>query len=331
MGGPALPLRHLSFAAAVAALALSATTATAAPTRAAAAPTVHRGQPATISVRTSTKAACNTSVTYSDGVIQDTGVKRPHAGRVVWTVRVPTNAALGAAHWHVACGLKFKASGAWIVAPVSGSTPPGQPAQPPVLVDKYGFRQRNSATGGSNVSYGLFLHNTSQTQDATNVYVLINFVTASGELAATVTKTVDVVYANTVWALGDYMALRTQEAVVKLEITVKVQSHRPTQAYTLPHFVNVRILPGQYDSGFVGEVDGEIVNDSSPETLQSANLSIVLLDANGNIVGGGSALSYIPLPSGSRAVFLAQSGFNSIPWGEATQAVISVSPTYSDS
>jgi hypothetical protein len=329
MGGTALPLRHLSFAAAVAALALSATTANAAPARAAAAPTVHRGQPATISVATRSRASCEAAVQYSDGVIQDTGVKKARLGRVTWVVRVPTNAALGAARWHVSCGAKFRASGSWIVADV-GSTGPKSDPLPKVVVAKYGFNERPTQLGAANVSYGLFLQNTSQTDDALNVYVLINLVTASGALNATVTKTVPTIYANTTWALGDSIALRSDVQIVKLEITVRVTSARKTQPYTVPHFANVTIFPGKADPGYVGEVDGEIVNDSSPATLRSANLSIVVLDAYGNILGGGAASIYSPLPSGSRMVFLAQQGFSSIPMNEAASVIISVNPSYSD-
>lgn len=326
-----MPLRHFTFAAAVAALALSASTATAAPTRVDAARTVHRGGTVTIAMRSRSHAACTAFVQYADGVIQDTGVKRAHAGTVAWTVRVPTNAALGAAHWHAACGLKVHAAGTWNVAAVSNAPGTGSTEQPRVVVDKFGFTERPPKTGtGSDVSYGLFLHNTSTTQDALDVYVLINFVTADGQLDATVTKNVDVVYADTVWALGDHLTLRNTAQIVKLEITVKVTDHRPAQTYTLPHFANVTILPGQFDSSYVGEVDGEIVNDSSPHTLQQATLSVVLLDANGNVVGGGTGMSFSPLPSGSRMVFLVQNGFTAIPWGEATQAVISVEPKYAN-
>jgi hypothetical protein len=330
MGGIPVPLRKLIFAAAVAVLALTASSAAAAPSRATAARPVHRGSTATIVFRTRARAACDAFVQYADGVIQDSGVKHARGGRVAWTVRIPTNAALGLAHWHAACGAAVHASGAWLVAVVAG-TGPGVAADPRVVVDKFGFTERPPTIGGgSDVSYGLFLHNTSATQDALNVYVLINFVTADGQLDASVTKNVNVVYANSVWALGDHFTLRNTAQIVKLEITVKVMDHRPTQAYALPHFTNVQILPGQFDQSYVGEVDGEIVNDSSPHTLNSANLSIVLLDANGNIVGGGTGMIFSPLPSGSRMVFLAQSGFSAVPAGVATQAIISVEPTYAN-
>ncbi|HZT91945.1 MAG TPA: hypothetical protein VFA05_07900 [Gaiellaceae bacterium] len=332
MGGTALPLRRLASTAAVAALGVTAATAHAAPTSATAAPTVHRGQAATISVATRSHAVCAASVQYADGVGQDTGVKRPRGGRVAWVVRIPTNAALGVAHWRVVCGGAFRRSGTWVVTVVgSGGGRNGLPL-PRVVVDRYGFSERPSQVGsGANVSYGLFLRNTSQNEDALNVYVLINFVTASGALNATVTKNVDLVQANSVWALGDSIGLRANVPIVKLEITVKVGSAQKAQSYALPHFANVSILPESYDPGYVGEVDGEIVNDSSPQTLDSANLSVVLLDASGNIVGGGTAMIFSPLPSGSRMVFLAQQGFNSVPLEKAASAVISVAPKYANS
>ena len=158
---------------------------------------------------------------------------------------------------------------------------------------------------------------------------MINFATASGELIGTVTKKVELVAANGMFAFGDSLHLRTQTPVSNLEVTIKVLSHEPGKPRILPHFVNLRILPSETDSGWIGEVDGEIVNDTSPQTLAVAKLSIVLLDATGRIVGGGTTTTFSPLPSGSRMVFLARSGFTAVPASAPTSLIISVDPTYS--
>ena len=70
--------------------------------------------------------------------------------------------------WHLARGRHAAASSA-----------------PKVLIDKQGYTQRPDQYGtGSSVSYGLLLKNTSTTQDAKNVYLLVNFVAANGQLIA---------------------------------------------------------------------------------------------------------------------------------------------------
>lgn len=322
-------LRLISTIAATAVLAAFAATAGHAMNFAAGTATVvHRGQPVHIAVRTPSHGACLAEVRYSDGALQDSGVKVPRGGAVSWTMRVPTNATLGAARWTVRCGVTWQRSGSWRVEAIKAGDPGA--AAPHVMIDNEGFSQRpDTYDTGSSVSYGLILKNTSDQEDADNVYLLINFVAADGQLIGTVTKTVSVVAAGGTFALGDSIQMRTQVAVTKLEVTVKVLAHEPKKARPMPHFVNVRILPSTNDPGWVGEVDGEMVNDTAPQTLTMAKISVVLLDASGKIVGGGTSFSASPLPSGSRMVFLAQTGFSAIPLDHAVVPVISVEPTYS--
>lgn len=321
-----MPLRLITSLCLTAALAATATTATASARPAAGPLVVHRGQAVKVAVRTPSKAYCLAEARYADGSRQDSGLKRARNGLVSWTLRVPNTAPLGRADWTVRCGATWERTGRWVVKSVTSKAPA---AAPHVMVDRQGFSQRPDRYGtGSSVSYGLLLKNTSQTQDTTNVYLLINFATASGELIGTVTRTVDLIPAGGTVAIGDAMQMRTQAPVSNLEVTIKVNSFEPAKPRILPHFVNVAILPNQNDSGWVGEVDGEIVNDTSPQTLTMAKLSIVLLDATGKIVGGGSAMTFSPLPSGSRMVFLAQTGFSAVPISTAVTAMISVDPTY---
>jgi hypothetical protein len=321
------PLRLISTLALTAVLAAVGATTTAASSASTASPTVvHRGQAVRIAVRTPSHSVCLAEVRYFDGALQESGIKSPHDGAVSWTMRVPTNATLGAARWNVRCGVVWHRSGAWRVAAAKAS---GATATPHVLIDKEGFSQRHDRFGtGSSVSYGFMLKDTSAHEDAENVYLLINFVSATGELLGTVTKSVALISAGQTYAFGDSMKLRTQVPVTKLEVTIKVQAHEPTKARAYPHFVNVRILPATADPGWVSEVDGEVVNDTSPQTLTRAKLSIVLLDASGQIVGGGTGITFSPLPSGSRMVFIASSGFSGVPLAEAVVPVISVEPTY---
>jgi hypothetical protein len=322
-----LPLRPIVSLVLIAA-SLAALSASGAAARTEAGPViVHRGQPVKVSVRTPSLAACLAEARYSDGSRQSSGIKRAHDGLVTWTVRVPNNAALGKARWSVRCGVTWQRTGTWLVKPATATK---VDSTPHLLVEKQGFSQRNDKLGtGSTISYGLLLKNTSNTQDATETYLLINFAIAGGELVGTVTKKVDLVAAAGNYAFGDSLHLRTQAPVSNLEVTIKVLAHEPGKPRILPHFVNVRILPSETDSGWIGEVDGEIVNDTSPQTLAVAKLSIVLLDATGRIVGGGNTTTFSPLPSGSRMVFLARSGFTAVPASNATSYIISVDPTYS--
>ena len=336
-GGRPLPNRLVVgitiAAAAFAAVAGTARAAALSEAAAAATPTVHRGQSTRLVITTTSRAACVAEIVYSDGARQETGVKSGHGRSVFWVVRIPTNAALGRAQWTVRCGLQFKRFGTWLVQPVtasgSGSKPSPGDSGPHIAVDKQGFSQQPTGyNGGSNLSYGLLLKNTSTSEDATQVYLLINFATASGELIGTVTRTIELIGAGQLYALGDSAVLRTETPVAKLEVTIRVMAHAKAKPLPMPHFVNVRILPDQNQPDYVGEVDGEVVNDTSPFMMNSARLSIVLLNTAGEIVGGGTGMVLSPLPSGSRMVFLAQNGFAAVPSSEAVVPIITVEPSY---
>ena len=54
------------------------------------------------------------------------------------------------------------------------------------------------------------------------------------------TKKVELVAANGMFAFGDSLHLRTQTPVSNLEVTIKVLSHEPGKPRILPHFVNLR-------------------------------------------------------------------------------------------
>jgi hypothetical protein len=320
-----VPFR-LAFLAALAAAALaSAAAATPRPAASISPGLIHRGQRATITVHTTGTAPCTALLAYAHTGSQVTAAKRPRNGRATFVVRVPRSAGLGAGHWRVSCGLRAFSGTFVVVGAVS--TPAAQ--APRVVVKSDGFRQRNDKTGlGSLLSYGVLLQNASAKEDAEQVYVIVNMVAADGSLIGSKAQTVGVVPAGATVPLGDSLALRTQVPATHLEITVRVGAHEPARARSVPDLANVRVVPSPYDPGFVGEVDGEIVNDTSAKTLGSAQLSIVLLDAAGVPVGGGTGLVFSPVPPGSRFVFTAQNGFKSVPIDQAASAVIAIAPRY---
>lgn len=288
---------------------------------------VHRGQNTTLTLRTGTKTAqCIATLRYSNGHVQRTSFHQPRNGRVSFVVRVPATAGLGEGSWMIQCGVATT-RGSFVVVDTRSKTAADAPR---VVVATQGFTQRPNKSGpGSWLSYGIVLRNTSATEDAEKVYVIVNMVAADGGLIGSKSQNVELVPAGGTYALGDYMSLRTQTSATHLEIVVRVGAHEPKQAHTMPDLANVRVLPSIYDPGWVGEVDGEVVNDTSPKTLSSAELSIIVFDAAGNPVGGGSGHLFASLPSGSRFVFTATTGFKSIPLDRADHAVISITPRYS--
>ena len=112
--------------------------------------------------------------------------------------------------------------------------------------------------------------------------------------------------------LGGSTSLPTQTPVDRLEVVVQTQTLAPHGAH-IPAVQNVTIVPGRFDANWVGEVDGELVNDDATKVLSSAQLSVVLFDATGAVVGGGIGSAFASLPPGTRSHFSANQGVDDVP------------------
>jgi hypothetical protein len=274
---------------------------------------------------------CSLSIRYATGAVQQAGARSPRNHAVTWIVTVPRTAAVGAATWSASCGSAKRASGAFVVVRARSTTPGGPAAPPQVVVEKQGYSQRPDKYGsGSLLSYGLILRNTSGAEDAESVYVLVNMVDASGALLGSMSHTIKLIGAGGSFAYGDSLSLRTQIPATRLELTVRVGAHEPKTAHSMPSFANVLLVPSQYDPGWVGEVDGEVVNATPVVTLTNAQLWVVVFDVAGNVIGGGTGGSFTSIPSGSRFVFNATSGFTALAVDKAATVSISAEPTYTN-
>src|SRR2546421_12575419 len=124
------------------------------------------------------------------------------------------------------------------------------------------------------------------------------------------------------------MGLRSSDPIAKLELTIRVGEHQRKLSRMVPEFANVRVLQDQNDAGWAGEVDGEVLNTAHAQTLTGTHLSVVLLDAGGNVVGGGNGGASGALPSASRMGFVANSGFTARPFEPAVPPRVSGAPSY---
>jgi hypothetical protein len=290
---------------------------------------VHQGDTATFRIPVTGAPSCALAIRYANGTTQRAGSRAVESHSASWVVAIPKAAAIGVARWTAACGKTVRRGGTFAVVRVRSTTPGGPADAPKVVIDKQGYTQRPDRYGtGSLVSYGLMLRNSSAAEDATGVYVLVNMVDASGALLGTVSTTVPLIGAAGTFAYGNSLELRTQAAVDHLEITIRIAAHAPKTAHLMPEFSNVRPEASQFDTGWIGEVDGEVVNTATAMTLQNATLSIVVFDAAGNVIGGGTGATFISVPSGARVVFTAASGFTALPADKAATAAVSAVPTY---
>lgn len=283
----------------------------------------YQGLPASVTVLVKpANVTCTLAVRYVDGSLQPgLGQARASSGSVKWTWSLADAAPAGPARASVACG---RAGSLSRVFTVVGSTT----RHSKLAIVRSGFTQRpDQFDAGSTVSYGVVLSNPSPGEDAGGVTVLVNFVDAANHVLGTATSSVSAIAASTSFDLGGFASLPVQTAVTKLEIVVQTQTFSQQRMH-IPPVQNVVIVPGRFDPSYVGEVDGELVNDDAVKVLTSAQLSIVLFDASGDVVGGGTGLAYASLPPGTRSFFTATSGFSSVPIDRASVAAISLVPTY---
>jgi len=241
-------------------------------------------------------------------------------GRATWTWRVPLSAQAGLAKVTASCAGAGTASRGLIVV--------GQLIPPKISVVKDGFSVRPHDYGsGSDVSYGVILHNASSNADATNVSVLVNFVLADNKLLGSQSSNLQLLRAGSTYALGASMSFPGAAPIARLEVVVQIGGKQAASPHQ-PVLSNVIIEPDQFKPDWVGDVAGELVNADPTLTLQNASLSAVVFDKAGNVVGGGNGFSSFTLPAGTRAVFKLTSGFSAIPMVKADSVSVSVIPSW---
>jgi hypothetical protein len=280
------------------------------------------GEGVTVSVaRARAGALCSLAVDYSKGSTQ-TGLTPATAigGHASWSWTIPATTQASVAKLSVACGGSKRISGRLLVI---GSLIP-----PRLSVEKDGFSTRTSTNGSTDVSYGIVIHNESPNADALNVNVLVNFVLGNDHLLGSTSSTIPAIAAGTSYALGGNMNFPAAAPIGRLEIVMQVGGSQKHEGHP-PALDNVVIEPSLYDQGWVGDVAGEVINNDPSVALQSVRYSAVILDAAGNVLGGGNGSSYGTLPPGTRMVFkLTGGGFRDISVEKATSVLVSASPTW---
>jgi hypothetical protein len=271
-----------------------------------------------IATKPAVTVRCTLSARFTDGRVVRIGRMFARRGRAEWGWRVPASAQPGRARLTASC------PGAGTVT--RAITIVGALTPPKIVVADQGFSVRTRGSG-STASFGLMLKNTSPDADALAVYVLVNFVMADGQAIGTKAETIDAIPAGTTYAYGGSLSFPGAAPVTRLEVVVKI-GDRQRRAIRQPLVQSIGIAPGRSDATWVGEVNGEIVNDHPSFDLSRAELSAVVFDANGAIVGGGIGYATALLPPGTRQVFKITSGVDAIPWARAARAVVTPYATY---
>jgi hypothetical protein len=277
-----------------------------------------QGKVALVSVN-SGSFTCRLSVRYANGEkltnMTPTTVQKAKA---VWRWSVADFAAAGQAKLTAACP-GGKATKNVIV--VGGLIPPR------VVVVKKGFSARVKGSN-ENVSYGLVLQNTSPNGNALDVGVLVNFVLPDNHLIGSASTRVPIINASSTFNLGGQLNFFGAPTIARLEVVVDAGGRARSDKVFSPGLDNVHLVPSPFEPAWLGSVEGDLINVHPSLTLTSSSLSCVVLDANGNVLGGGTGSGFFKLQPGTRSFFKIATGLDPIPFNQAASVSISIIPKY---
>ncbi len=278
-----------------------------------------QGKVAVISVK-SKSYGCKLSVKFSNGDAQnDMPATQVVNGKVTWQWQVPQFAAAGQAKLTVACAGAGKATKSIIV--VGGLIPPH------VIVLKKGFSSRIQGSG-ENVSYGLVLQNTSPNGNALGVQVLVNFELPDKHLIGSASAQIPIINAASQYNLGGEISFNGAPTISALEVVVNPGAKASSAKNFSPALDNVHLLPSPFDPAWLGSVEGDIINIHPSLTMDSAQMSCVVFDANGNVLGGGQGGANFKLLPGTRSFFKIAGGLDPIVFNNAASVAVSIIPQY---
>lgn len=315
---PALALGLAVVASGIAAGSLAAK---AAPLRITAPGRAYQGKVTLVSVN-SASFSCRLSVRFANGdKLGDLPPSTVQKGKVVWRWQVAEFAPAGQAKLTIACpGAKATRS----IIVVGGLIPPR------IEVVKKGFSARFQG-GNENVSYGLVLQNTSPNGNALDVAVLVNFVLPDNHLIGSASTEIPIINAGSVYNLGGELTFVGAPTIARLEVVVDPGGSARTQKIFFPGLANVHLVPNTLDPAWLGSIEGDLINVHPSLTLTNSSMSCVVLDANGNVLGGGTGNAYFKLLPGTRSFFKITSDLDPIPFDKAASVAISIIPQYASS
>ena len=280
----------------------------------------YQGKPYSVSLTVKRPGvACSLKVRYADGALQaGLGSVPTNGGSAMFKWTVPQLAAPGAAMLSARCG---SASAKRRITVVGTLIPPK------IVVVKNGFSVRQRPMGSS-ASYGVLLKNTSPNANALKVSVQVNFVLADSRLIGTATTQIPIINAGSTYNFAGSLTFPGAAPIVKLEFVILVGSREKATPVPSPSLANVAWIPQQFDPTWTAWVQGEVINSNPSHTLKGVQLSAVLLDAQGNVLGGATGSAFNVLPPGTRQIFKLTGSVDSVPYAKIALVAMSVIPTW---
>jgi hypothetical protein len=113
-----------------------------------------------------------------------------------------------------------------------------------------------------------------------------------------------------------------------LEVVVTPGGRAKFAKTLMPNLDNVHLVPSPFEPQWLGSIEGDLINVDPKLTLSNSNLSCVVFDATGNVLGGGTGSMFVKLVPGTRSFFKISSGLDAIPFNAAATVSISIRPSY---
>lgn len=283
-------------------------------------PQVYEGQKATITltVGSNTSVACTLTIRYA-GKRVDRFTRPSLDGHITWQIRVPA-VPPGPAKLVASCG-KLGSATAQVLVQWALQTPK-------LTVTKKGFIETFDSSNGT-VSYGLAIHNERERFDATGIAFLVNFVDADNRVLGTDHVGIGRIPAGTTVYRGAQVGVPygQNDLVNRIEI-VLVRATSSQRVPSTPVLISdVQLVPGGPQSARIDSVRGQLLNQSKLQ-LKGADLGIIILDAAGNVIGGGTGSGGGPLSLGAREFFSSCCSYGKILFANAASVLISAVPSY---
>lgn len=259
---------------------------------------------------------CVATISYTGGKVQNLGDRVAGASGATWSFRVPA-VRPGGARAVINCGEAGRGSIPFQVRVALRA--------PKIITERTGFSQRLNRDGSTNVCFGLELRNDRARVDATHVAVLVNLVDADNRVIGTDHLQLIRIPAGATVYIGDQLSRLANIPIARVEVVAVEATSTPIAPATPPLISDILIAPDR--DRFVSTVYAQLLNQSGLE-LQGGELGTVLVDAAGNIIGGGRGTVQGPVSLGARELSKTFTQMTAVPYASAAQALISVVPRY---
>jgi hypothetical protein len=268
-------------------------------------------------------ATCRPTLKSPTGSARALASKKARSSQVSWRWVVPKTAAPGRWTATVACVGAGKANAQFTVLRAAPRPPPPPPVIPARLeVEKYGFGVE-AFSDLTFVGYGAVIRNLSPDEDALGVTVLVNVIGSNGQILESESDSYEVVPAAMTYYAGGLILIRQGYApVARIEVNASFRA-RAKKAIALPPVSNVRVQDDGYGDA---EVAGEVQNTSAKPLSDLADVTAVVFDAAGNVLGGGWGYLEADVPPGGRIGFATPIAGRTP--SEVASAQVSVEPYY---